>query len=66
MLDNTDEMEVLQYASVALVLLDIIINLYRIWSARLQTLQIIAAQAAAQPNTPIAQRRNSQYSIAMT
>ena len=66
MLDNTDEMEVLQYASVALVLLDIIINLYRLWASRLQTLQIIAAQAAAQPNTPIAQRRNSQYSIAMT
>ena len=66
LLENTDQVEILQIASVALVILDIFINIYKLWAARLQTIQIIAAQAAAQTNTPIAQRRNSQYSIAMS
>ena len=66
MLENTDEVELLQCVAVALVLLDLVLNIYKIWAVRLQTLQIIAANAAAQPNTPIAQRRNSQYSIAMS
>ena len=66
MMENTDEVEMLQYVSVSLVLLDLVLNIYKIWAARLQTIQILASNAAAQPNTPIAQRRNSQYSIAMS
>ena len=66
MIENTDEVEMLQYVSVSLVLLDLVLNIYKIWAARLQTMQILASNAAAQPNTPIAQRRNSQYSIAMS
>ena len=66
MMENTDEVEMLQYVSVSLVLLDLVLNIYKIWAARLQTMQILASNAAAQPNTPIAQRRNSQYSIAMS
>ena len=66
MMENTDEVEMLQYVSVSLVLLDIVLNIYKIWAARLQTTQILATTAAVQPNTPIAQRRNSQYSIAMS
>ena len=66
MMENTDEVEMLQYVSVSLVLLDLVLNIYIIWAARLQTMQILASNAAAQPNTPIAQRRNSQYSIAMS
>ena len=66
MMENTDEVEMLQYVSVSLVLLDLVLNVYKIWAARLQTMQIFASNAAAQPNTPIAQHRNSQYSIAMS
>ena len=66
MIENTDEVEMLQYVSVSLVLLDLVLNIYKIWAARLQTMQILAHTAAVQPNTPIAQRRNSQYSIAMS
>ena len=66
MMENTDEVEMLQYVSVCLVLLDLVLNIYKIWAARLQTMQILASTAAVQPNTPIAQRRNSQYSIAMS
>ena len=66
LLENTDQVEHLQFVAVALILLDVVLTVYKTWAARLQTIQIIAAQAAAQPNTPIAQRRNSQYSIAMS
>ena len=66
MMENTDEVEMLQYVSLSLVLLDLVLNIYKLWAARLQTMQILASTAAVQPNTPIAQRRNSQYSIAMS
>ena len=49
MMENTDEVEMLQYVSVSLVLLDLVLNIYKIWAARLQTMQILASNAAAQP-----------------
>ena len=65
-IENTDQVENLQYGAIALVILDVILNIYKIYAQRLQTLQIITAQVTKQNNnSPNAQRRNSQYALQM-
>ena len=69
MLNNTDDIEYLEYGAIGLIILDIILNIYKLYIQRINTLQIIAnanANANLNNNTPIAQRRNSQYAIQMT
>ena len=69
MLNNTDDIEYLEYGALGLIILDIILNIYKLYIQRINTLQIIAnanANANLNDNTPTAQRRNSQYAIQMT
>ena len=61
-LQNTDDVEYLQFGTIALVLLDIILTIFKIFQQKLQTTQILANQGNA-PNTPTPLRRNSQYAI---
>ena len=62
-LQNTDDVEYLQFGTIALVLLDIILTIFKMFQQKLQTTQILANQGNVPNNTPTPQRRNSQYAI---
>ena len=66
LLSYTDNVEVLEYVLIGLVVLDIVLGFFRQYGQRVNAVQQLAALEAANNPTPPIQRRNSNALLRVT